>query len=104
MGVALGSVEEEVADSGARNVLVLRCHVREYDAVRYLCRGPPAGRVEQVLLAWVREAEKPEDGVGKAGEDAEPSAESGWFNLFFVAQLATGHNDDDQNVGATNLV
>ena len=99
MRVALGSVEEEVADACARNVQVFGCHVGEDDAVRYVRSGPFASRLKEVLFAEIGEAEKPEDGFGQAGEDAEPGSEGCWFDLSRLLALISR-----RQVGATNLV
>ena len=67
MGVALGRVEEEVADPGAGYVLVFRGDVGEDDAGRYFRAYPPQRCFSEVFFAEVGEAEKPEDCFGNAG-------------------------------------
>ena len=79
--VALGRVEEEVAHARPRNVLVLRCHVREEHARGHVRPRPQLRRLLQVGLAQVREAQQPEDGLWEFGEDAEPGAEGCRFDL-----------------------
>jgi len=81
VGVALGRVEEEVAHPRPRNVLVLRCHVREEHARRHVRPRPELRRLLQVRFAQVREAQQPEDGLWEFGEDAEPGAEGCRFDL-----------------------
>jgi hypothetical protein len=79
--VALGGIEEEVADAGARDMLVLLRNVGEDDAVGDFRSRPHVGSLFEVGLAEVGEAEEPEDGVGETFEDAEPGAEGGGFDL-----------------------
>ena len=70
VGVALGSVEDEVADAGARYVEVLGRDVGEDDAGSYFWRRPLPRGVQEVRLAEIWKAEEPEDGVWDAGQDA----------------------------------
>ena len=70
MGVALGSVEEEVAHTGTRDVFVLGRDVGEDDAGCDLGASPEKGGFAEVGLAEVWEAEEPQDGFWDAGEDA----------------------------------
>ena len=51
MCVTLWGVEEEIADSSARDVEVFRCDVREFDAGGYAFAGPFVGGTEEVLFA-----------------------------------------------------
>ena len=82
MSIAFGGVEDEIADPSAGDVEVFGGDVGEDDAGGDVLAGPEAGGVEEVVFAQVGEAEEPEDGVGDAGEDAEPGAESGWVDLW----------------------
>lgn len=61
--------------------------VGEDDAVRDFGGCPLASGGEEVRFSEIREAEKPEDGVGNAGEDAEPGAESGGFDLVELIEV-----------------
>jgi hypothetical protein len=79
--IALGRVEEEVADAGAGDVLVLGGNVCEGDARGYFLASPVEGGGFEVRFAEVGEAEEPEDGFGDAGEDAEPGSEGCGFDL-----------------------
>lgn len=62
MRVALRRVEEEVAHAGTGNMLLLGSHVREDDAAGNFFTGPELGRSAEVVLAELREPEKPQDG------------------------------------------
>lgn len=81
MGVALRSIEEEVADAGAGDVLMFWSHIGEEDTGGDLGAGPVESGLAEVVFAEVGKAKEPEDGFGEAGEDAEPGAEGGWFDL-----------------------
>ena len=81
MGVAFGGVQEEVTNSGAGNMLVLRGYVCEDDAGCYFGANPAEGGFAEIFFAEVGEAEEPEDGFGDTGEDAEPGPEGCWFDL-----------------------
>ena len=64
MGVALGGVEEEVADAGAGDVLVLGGDIGEDEASGDAGPSPGVGRGPQVGFAEVGEAQQPEHGGG----------------------------------------
>lgn len=81
MGIALRGVEEEIADSRARDVHVLRRNIGEDDARSDFWRCPFACRLEEVLFAKVGEAKEPEDGSRTLGKDTEPGAEGRGLDL-----------------------
>ena len=81
MGVAFGGVQEEVANSGARDMLVFRGYVCEDDAGCDFRADPAEGGFAEVFFTEVGEAEEPEDGFGDAREYAEPGSEGCWFDL-----------------------
>ncbi len=70
MGVALGGVEEQVADAGAGDVLLLGRDVGEDDARRDALAAPFARGAAEVRLAELGESEQPEVGLGRGREDA----------------------------------
>ena len=80
---------------------VLGRHVREDDAVRHVRRRPLARRLQQVLLAKVREAEEPQDGFGHFVEDAEPGAEGCWFDLVASVSALRGEQVSKFDVPCT---
>lgn len=96
MGVTLGCVEEEVAYTGAGYVLLLWRYIGEEDSVSDFWAGPGVRNLLQVGLAEVGEAEEPEDGFGEAGEDAQPGAEGGGFDLFFSLLVRVLHPSDEE--------
>jgi hypothetical protein len=55
--------------------------VGEDDARSNFGGSPLVCGMPEVSLAEIGEAEEPEDGIGDAGEDAEPRTESGRFDL-----------------------
>lgn len=81
MGVALRSIEEEVAHAGAGDVLMFWSHIGEEDTGGDLGAGPVESGLAEVGFAEVGKAKEPEDGFGETGEDAKPGAEGGWFDL-----------------------
>ena len=81
MGVAFGGVQEEVANSGSRDMLVFRGYVCEDDAGCDFGADPAEGGFAEVFFTEVGEAEEPEDGFGDAREYAEPGSEGCWFDL-----------------------
>lgn len=83
--VALGRVEEEVADAGAGNVLVLLGYVGEEDAVRHCWPGPHPRCLFEIGFSEVGKAKQPQDCLRQALEDAQPGAKGGWFDLGVVS-------------------
>ena len=81
MGVAFGGVQEEVANSGAGDMLVFRGYVGEDDAGCHFGADPAEGGFAEVFFAKIWESEEPEDGFGDAGQDTEPGSEGCWFDL-----------------------
>ena len=81
MGVTFGSVQEEVANSGAGDMLVFRGYVGEDDAGCDFGADPAEGGFAEVFFTEIWEAEEPKDGFGDAGEYAEPGSEGCWFDL-----------------------
>ena len=63
MSVAFRRVDEEITDPGSRDMLLLRCDIREDDARRYFCSYPLQRSLLEILLSQFREAEKPEYGL-----------------------------------------
>ena len=81
MGVAFRGIEEEIADAGTGDVLVLGSYICEDDAGGDFGAYPAEGCFSEVFFAKIGEAEEPEDGFGDAGEDAEPGSEGCWLDL-----------------------
>lgn len=81
MGVALGGVEEQVTDPGARNVLQLRRDVREDDTTGDAFATPFTRRAAEVGFTEVGEAEEPEIGLRTGRKDAQPRSECSWVDL-----------------------
>lgn len=81
MGVAFRGVEEEIADTGTRNVLVFWGDVCEDDSRCDFGTYPAEGCFPEVFFTEVGESKKPEDGFRDAGEDPEPGSECRWLNL-----------------------
>lgn len=66
MGIAFGGVQEEIANSGAGDMLVFRGYVCEDDAGCHFSANPAESGFAEVLFAEVWESEEPEDGFGDA--------------------------------------
>lgn len=79
--VALRRIQEEVADPGAGDVLLLRRHICEDDPPGEFFTGPRLRGPLQVRLAEFREPKQPKIGIWYALEDTEPGAEGSWINL-----------------------
>jgi hypothetical protein len=79
--IAFWGVEEEVADPGAGDVLVLGRDIGEDDARCDGGGGPLLSGLAQVGLSEFRKAKEPEPGGREILEDAQPGAESRGLDL-----------------------
>lgn len=55
MSIAFGGIKKEIADSGSRNVSVLRSDIGEHDSRRNVFAGPPSRCLAKILFAEIRE-------------------------------------------------
>lgn len=64
MCIAFRRIKEKIADTRARNMLMLLCNVGEHDATGDFGAGPHESRVLKVRLAEIRKSQQPENGIG----------------------------------------
>lgn len=85
MCVALGRVEEEIADTGTRDVLLLRCNVCEADAVRNVWR-PLLSCLPEGAFSKFRKLEQPQNRFWRGLQDPQPGAKGCWIDLYALGR------------------
>jgi hypothetical protein len=70
MCITLWCVEEEIANTGPRDMLMFLCDVGEHDATCDLCTCPEKSSLFKIRLAKVGEPQEPEDCIGYLFENA----------------------------------
>lgn len=81
MSVAFGSVKEQIAHSGTRDVLVLWRHVREDDPRCDFGSRPAHRHLLEVVFTELGEAQEPEHSLGESCEYSKPIPEGGGVDL-----------------------
>lgn len=109
MCVALGRVEEEIANTCTRDVLVLRSDIGEDDARSNFRPGPGKGGLLEMSFADIWKAEEPEDSFWQICENAQPSAECCRLDLYALLveslqETRMGETMLDDGVGGAYLV